>query len=283
MEGAPIDKTFSSSLEEYTRSLCAISLKRRPSRYDYLELEPSCSATDIRKAYYHFARICHPDKCHDPSAEKLLIDIQASYDVLSDEYKRMLYDIKNGFRSANELAKQLDDLCEVMKDKYNNFLTDRKDAYVASVNREYERNGLIIKKAIYGDLVLNDPSVATSMETIGTQHIRGPFIDVTVQLQVMVENGVLHMNSGGFMSYAFLPGFYNPLDFLHNKEGDDDEEEEVEEANLYILYLFQGDVHEVTVSDGHSIKLPMKSHRVYGSYIKGPYVIANVEMLQSSC
>lgn len=278
MEDVPRGLRFSWSIADYMARLGTVSLRRKPTHYDYLELGPNCSASDIRKAYYHFARICHPDKCQDPTAQSMLYNLQVAYDLLSDEYKRILYDLKNGFRSPEQLSESLSNLSGLLQRRYQDFLNDRNDAYVASVMREYDRSGLVIKKALYGDLTLTNPEGITAMETIGTKHIRGPYIDVTVQLQVLIEHGVLHINSGDHMSFAFLPGFYNPLDFTSRKHEPGYEDE----TQLYILYLFKGDVHEVTICDGETLKLPMRSHRVYGSYIKGPYTIANLETLGSA-
>ncbi|GFE54964.1 DNA RNA-binding Alba [Babesia ovis] len=275
---APSTSGLSSSIEDYKARRSRAPTGESPSLYDYLELEPGCAPAEVRRAYYHFARILHPDKCNDPSAEPLLCDIQSAYDVLSDDYKRMLYDLKNGFTKDDQLAQQMVTLQEGLKERYVHFLQDHTQAYIASVIQEYYRRGLVIKKALYGDLSLREPGKITSIETIAEGDLNGPFIDVTVQLQVLIEHGVLHINPGGPMSYAFLPGFYNPLDFTAAKNNGQYEVE----TQLYILYLFKGDVHELTICDGTPFKLPMRAHRVYGSYIKGPYAVANLEALEST-
>ncbi|ORM40894.1 uncharacterized protein BXIN_1735 [Babesia sp. Xinjiang] len=268
---------LSGNVDEYKSKRSRLESNQRLSLYDYLELEPGCTTADIRRAYYHFARFLHPDKCQDPAAVTLLNDIKSAYDVLSDEYKRMLYDLKNGFATEEELSEQLLTLTEGLKERYRHFLQDKTQTYIVSVIHEYYRGGLVIKKALYGDLSLRNPGKITPIETIAERHLRGPFIEVTVQLQVLIDHGVLHINPGGPMSYAFLPGFYNPLDL-----GALQPDAECEgETQLYILYLFRNDVHEVTICDGTPFKLPMRAHRVYGSYIKGPYAVSNLEALES--
>ncbi|GIX63637.1 DnaJ domain-containing protein [Babesia caballi] len=236
MEDATLQApTFSGSVEEYGARLALLASHRKASLYDCLELDSSCATSDVRRAYYHFAKILHPDKCGDPAATAYFNEIQCSYDVLADDYKRMLYDLKHGFRNDEQYHTQLAAISDALKERYRNFLQDRSKAYVASVLYEYNRRGLVIKKALYGDLSLRDPTRLTAKETIAAHHLKGPFIDVTVQLQVLIEHGVLHVNAGGPLSYAFLPGFYNPMDFVSSKHGPGYEDE----TQLYILYLFK--------------------------------------------
>nr|BAN65055.1 conserved hypothetical protein [Babesia bovis] len=266
---------LSNTLEEYKQRRCKLQNGNDISLYGILELEPTCAQSDVRKSYYHFSRILHPDKCQDHSAASLLNDVQMAYTILCDDYKRVLYDIKNGFSTGDQLQAQMSALQQGLKERYMQFLNERQMNYIASVGQEYRLRGLVIQKAIYGDLSLKEPNKLVSMETITEQHLKGPFIDVTVQLQLLCVRGTLNVNSGGPMSYAFLPGFYNPLeiatsDLMPCFEVD---------AQLYVLYLFKGDVHEVTISDGTPFKLPMRTHRVYGSYIKGPYADGNLAVL----
>lgn len=71
----------------------------------------------------------------------MLYNLQVAYDLLSDEYKRILYDLKNGFRSPEQLSESLSNLSGLLQRRYQDFLNDRNDAYVASVMREYDRSG----------------------------------------------------------------------------------------------------------------------------------------------
>ncbi|GBE60792.1 domain-containing protein, putative [Babesia ovata] len=270
--------SLSTSIEEYTTKRASILRKRKRSLYDILELDSDCKTAEVRRAYYHFARLLHPDKCQDEAAVPLLVDVQSAYDILGDEYKRMLYDLKNGFRTGEQLSDQLRTLGEKLKERYSHFLQDHTQAYIASVLEQYNKQGLMVKKALYGNLSLRDPQSISSVETIEAHQLKGPFIEVTVQLQLLIEHGVLHVNPNGHMSYAFLPGFYNPMDFVEQNHVTNSEDG----TQLYILYLFKGDVHEVTLCDGTPFKLPMKAHLVYGSYIKGPYAVANLEALESA-
>lgn len=62
------------------------------SLYTTLEISPSASDVEIKKAYRKLARQYHPDVNKDPAAEEKFKEINAAYEVLSDTEKRAKYD-----------------------------------------------------------------------------------------------------------------------------------------------------------------------------------------------
>jgi len=60
--------------------------------YRILELSKECSTTDIKKAYKKLAFQYHPDKNKSDDAESKFREISESYDILSNEDKRRMYD-----------------------------------------------------------------------------------------------------------------------------------------------------------------------------------------------
>ena len=62
------------------------------SLYETLEVSESADASTIKKAYRKLARKYHPDVNKDPSAEEKFKEINAAYEVLSDEKKKSQYD-----------------------------------------------------------------------------------------------------------------------------------------------------------------------------------------------
>lgn len=63
--------------------------------YDLLNVSPTASESDIRKAYYKLAKIHHPDKVQGDktdTAEEKFKEIKFAYEVLTDKTKRDTYD-----------------------------------------------------------------------------------------------------------------------------------------------------------------------------------------------
>lgn len=61
--------------------------------YDVLEIQPSASEQEIKKAYRKLAMKYHPDKnAHDPAAADKFKDVGHAYEILSDPQKRQVYD-----------------------------------------------------------------------------------------------------------------------------------------------------------------------------------------------
>ncbi|HEF7977553.1 TPA: DnaJ domain-containing protein, partial [Campylobacter jejuni] len=62
------------------------------SLYETLEVSKNASADEIKKAYRRLARKYHPDINKEKGAEEKFKEINAAYEILSDEKKRAQYD-----------------------------------------------------------------------------------------------------------------------------------------------------------------------------------------------
>ena len=65
----------------------------KKSLYETLEVTQGASADEIKKAYRKLARKYHPDVNKTPEAEEKFKEINAAYEILSDEEKRKKYDM----------------------------------------------------------------------------------------------------------------------------------------------------------------------------------------------
>ena len=62
------------------------------SYYEILNVEPTATANEIKRAYYRQALLWHPDKNKSPEAAEKFKFISEAYQVLSDESLRERYD-----------------------------------------------------------------------------------------------------------------------------------------------------------------------------------------------
>ncbi|MCL2491633.1 MAG: molecular chaperone DnaJ [Coriobacteriia bacterium] len=60
--------------------------------YDVLGVSKDADPDEIKRAFRHKARKCHPDACDDPDAEEQFKKLNEAYDILSDPRKREQYD-----------------------------------------------------------------------------------------------------------------------------------------------------------------------------------------------
>ncbi|CAJ1051127.1 dnaJ homolog subfamily B member 9-like [Xyrichtys novacula] len=72
--------------------LPAAASKTSRNYYEILNVEPTATASQIKKAFRKLAVKYHPDKNKSADAERTFREIAEAYKVLSDKEKRRLYD-----------------------------------------------------------------------------------------------------------------------------------------------------------------------------------------------
>lgn len=101
------------------------------------------------------------------------------------------------------------------------------------IQAEENKKGLVILRAIYGRLVVEE----------GTNE-PDDVVDVTIPLQCLVKDSKLILQEA---SKCQLPGFYDPC------PGED--------KSLHVQYLFHAVTHKVTIPDNEGLRIPKQSHR----------------------
>ena len=104
---------------------------------------------------------------------------------------------------------------------------------------EESRRGLVIVQAKYGRLISSSESVTSDSWD------QSEVIDVTVPLQCLVKDSKLILYEP---SKSQLPGFYDPC------VGED--------KQLLVQYLFHNHMHEITLKDRETLRIPKASHRM---------------------
>ncbi|XP_076953157.1 chaperone protein dnaJ 13-like [Bidens hawaiensis] len=90
--------------------------------YALLHVSPEASDEEIRKAYRQWAQVYHPDKYQDQQMKEVATGnfqrICEAYEILTDEYKRQIYDIygMEGLTSGLELGPRLNKVDEIKEE-----------------------------------------------------------------------------------------------------------------------------------------------------------------------
>nr|CDS25994.1 dnaJ subfamily C 1 [Hymenolepis microstoma] len=115
---------------------------------------------------------------------------------------------------------------------------------------ERESRGLVIVRALYGQLSSTTPGIPLEDDAGGSLSL-----DVSVALQVMVENHAIRLPPG---RWADLQGFYDPCAGLGRAACAKGRPL----RQLFIAYTFNGLPHEVCTEESRGLAIPMSKHRV---------------------
>jgi curved DNA-binding protein CbpA len=243
------------------------------SFYTVLDVPFDASEDELRKQYFAIVKTVHPDRLRPGSNAKndealeRFHQIQTAWACLSVPTRRLLYDLRNFGTSslASEAGEELHlKLDKLQKEQAAVDVANMQEILAKIIRREKAKSGIIIQRALYGDLRLSEDRLdEAGLIFIDESDLQGPFIDVTEPVQCLVEQHTIRINGGHQSSKADLKGFYNPSPL--------DKELELE---LYVLYEFKGKLHEVIVGDRDMLSCPRRAHAV--AQPRGPYSSANV-------
>jgi curved DNA-binding protein CbpA len=73
--------------------------------YSILELQPTATPEEIKHSFRRLAKQYHPDVSDDPRAEDRFKLIYIAYEILSDGYKREIYDELQILKEADEMIR----------------------------------------------------------------------------------------------------------------------------------------------------------------------------------
>lgn len=188
---------------------------QEPDFYSVFGVSVRCSSADIRSRYYKLCKMHHPDQIGiDIAKSHHWTLIQKAYRCLSNPARRKVYDIRSGFTHQMFMSPQqhIDELIELQRTEAHIQKANMSYAYETILKRERSNNGLIVLEALYGNLRLKNQFLLHPNripQRILPEHLVGPFINVTIPLQCLVENGKLCIYQEEIKSE--LEGFFNPL------------------------------------------------------------------------
>ncbi|CDU18901.1 DnaJ protein, putative [Plasmodium yoelii] len=271
-----------------------ISSNSKPNYYEILNVNINSDYKTIRRSYLYLSKLLEVNKKLPSEYEECYSLIQKSYRILTDKFERFYYDALNNYINDIEIENQRKILEKEGDLIYANKIEELKEIYNKKLNEENLKNGLIIEKALFGNLTLKKKCInnCLNIQPITEEHIKGPFLDYTIILQSKVENSSLLFNDD--YSFAYFCDIPKPLIKIPSKkmkkkkkkqENDVDNYEtnksyadilEDTEMYLYIKYKFLNIYHELIVVDRSNFTIPQSSHRIFGNLISGPFSPVNI-------
>ncbi|ETB56740.1 hypothetical protein YYC_05128 [Plasmodium yoelii 17X] len=271
-----------------------ISSNSKPNYYEILNVNINSDYKTIRRSYLYLSKLLEVNKKLPSEYEECYSLIQKSYQILTDKFERFYYDALNNYINDIEIENQRKILEKEGDLIYANKIEELKEIYNKKLNEENLKNGLIIEKALFGNLTLKKKCInnCLNIQPITEEHIKGPFLDYTIILQSKVENSSLLFNDD--YSFAYFCDIPKPLIKIPSKkikkkkkiqENDIDNYEtnksyadilEDTEMYLYIKYKFLNIYHELIVVDRSNFTIPQSSHRIFGNLISGPFSPVNI-------
>lgn len=245
--------------------------------YEVLNVPFESSEEDIKKGFRKISLKIHPDKQSRQSKASLeqFYAVQTAWKCLSDPTKRLLYDLRNfGHSSIGNVdgEEQISPRARLREMQQEQALRDVENMQVIRdevMERERKVKGLIVEKAIYGNLALKRELISSGLQRkcVKESDLEGPVCDVTVPLQCMVERHMVMIPGSVSSSKSDLKGFYNPSPLSDT------------ENSVYVLYWFRNALHEVTAGDHETLSLPLRGHKVPADGPRGPFSGATIGML----
>ncbi|KAL3619399.1 Chaperone protein dnaJ 13 [Castilleja foliolosa] len=126
--------------------------------YALLHVSPEASDEEIRKAYRQWAQVYHPDKYQSPQMKEIATEnfqrVCEAYEILTDENKRVIYDIygMEGLTSGLELGPKLTKVEEI-KEELQRLKRQREQEKVSA---HIQPSGSILANLSWPDFVDGD-------------------------------------------------------------------------------------------------------------------------------
>ena len=153
--------------------------------YEILQIPPTATKQEIKKAYHKLAIQYHPDKYSGSNAEEKFLEIKTAYDILYDDEKRQQYDSM----TIEERAKIFD----LIKQYFTEIRPEYSYIYDMIVNILYSKNETEFKDDI------NEMNIQKIFNKIG-----GKIRDGVNQKYIIV-------NTNNYDLYIKLKNRYNSI------------------------------------------------------------------------
>lgn len=265
-------------LRSYVEKIQRMSQQRgKPKYYDILSISSNADGKTIRRSYLQLSKLFSVHKKLSLEHEQVYHYIQKAYQMLTDKFEKFYYDVLNGYMHESTIEAYRRELQLEAEEMYANKMNEVKNVCLEKLKEEEEKKGLVIEKALFGNLTLKEELInhCLTMDVIRESDLEGPFLDLTAILQSRIENSSFLFNDE--YSFAYFCDVPKPLIKIPCRE--DVPYADIlqsTEMYLYIKYKFLNTDHELIVVDRTRFTLPQSSHRVFGNHICGPFSPVNV-------
>ncbi len=171
--------------------------------YDYykiLDIPRSASQEDIKRAYRNKAKLIHPDINNSPKANEVFAVVSEAYEILSDESKRYIHDIKLNFidsEKANAERKKQYYGSSVKNDTFsnvNNFQNDwnsaNKYVYQEKTDADYYKQSPILYNMFFASgMLIGFIIIIVTVAGTFRNYWPFPYIVMTVPGFILVREG----------------------------------------------------------------------------------------------
>ncbi|MES1916887.1 MAG: hypothetical protein MHM6MM_008664, partial [Cercozoa sp. M6MM] len=227
--------------------------------YEVLCVSTSASQSEIKRAYRKCARKYHPDRQVSKTEEERReaqaqwTRISEAYDTLSDLLRKTFYDIdlglveESGFENERLYHEQLQQATLAVE--------NMQERYRRVVNKETERDGIIVVEAQYGVLHSLPEHEMTKQQLHKLDEVRDQLsLDVKHAVQCLVDpDGYVHYPARH--SKSLIEGFCDPGLLLIARNI---MEEGSFRRHLDIRYIFRNTMHRVRVEDSEELRMPLQ-------------------------
>tara|TARA_Y100000389_G_C17439124_1_gene507481 strand:+ start:1226 stop:1807 length:582 start_codon:yes stop_codon:yes gene_type:complete len=145
--------------------------------YEILELRDDCNEHDIKKQYHNLSKIYHPDKNNgDDSHFKI---ISEAYDILSNNEKRKVYDLKRIFKNVEFTEEEF----QYLLSYYQKFIESKEYRLMKLL---YNSIPPQLKVAIWNKFKsFNKKDIIPSLQAINIENLEE---DTIINLGILKEN-----------------------------------------------------------------------------------------------
>ena len=173
--------------------------------YDYykiLEIPRDAGLDEIKRAYRNKAKLIHPDVNSSPRANEVFTVVNEAYDVLCDENKRYLYDIKLNFAESKKMdadRKKQYYGSSVKNDTYSNqntmnpdfdWNTFSKSAYKVKTDEDYFKQSPILYNLFFvSGMFLGFLIAIISISGTFKNYWPKPFILIAIPGFILIREG----------------------------------------------------------------------------------------------